>query len=249
MYPVLFRIGPLTIYTYGFFAFLGIVFGYLVCAKEAKRKQIARDTFSNIIFWTIVFGFVGARFLYVAIEFKQFLQHPLAVLFGRSGFVFYGGILSGFVALIFLTRKYSISFAKFGDVIALGIPLGHAFGRLGCFFYGCCYGRSTDSWIGVLFPPGSPAGALRVKVIPTQLISAFFLLLLFSFLMIYRTRSKFEGQVGIYYLLFYGVFRFIIEFFRADPRGRLGPFSTSQIIALFLIVVGIFLWRRWRSAA
>jgi len=246
MHPILFKIGPLTIYTYGLFIFLGIVLGYLVCVKEAKRKQISKDAFSNIFFWTAVFAFIGARLLYVVVEFNQFLEAPVSVLFGRSGFVFYGGVLSGFVTLIILTRKYNIKFAKFGDVIALGIPLGHAFGRMGCFFYGCCYGRPTDSWFGVLFPIESPAGILGTKVIPTQLISAFFLLLLFVFLMIYRRRSKFEGQVGIFYLLLYGVFRFIIEFFRADPRGSLGPFSTSQIISLFLIAIGIFLWRRWK---
>ncbi len=248
MHAILFKLGPITIYTYGLFVFLAVVSGYFVCSQEAKRQGISKDVFSNIIFWTVIFAFIGARLLYVVVEFNQFLQSPLAILFGRSGFVFYGGILFGFVALVVLTKKHNIKFAKFGDVIALALPLGHALGRIGCFFYGCCHGRPTDSWIGVLFPLDSPAGIFGVKVIPTQLISAVFLILLFAFLMSYRKRKKFDGLIGIYYLVFYGVFRFIIEFFRGDPRGYLGPLSTSQLISLVFIAVGIFLWRRWRVA-
>jgi phosphatidylglycerol:prolipoprotein diacylglycerol transferase len=164
----------------------------------------------------------------------------------RSGFVFYGGVICGIAALYLLSKKYKIKFALLADIIAIGVPLGHAFGRLGCFFYGCCYGRPSESFMGVLFPPDSPAGYLGAKVIPTQLISSFFLFLLFFLLLAFRKRKKFDGQIVLVYLILYSIFRFIIEFFRGDPRGSILFLSTSQLISLILIAISIFFWVRIR---
>jgi len=244
MHPSLFKIGPITIYTYGFFVFLGVISGYLVAAREAKRCGIDKNIFSNIAFWTLIWSFLGAKLLYILVEFKYFLKNPLSVI--RSGFAFYGGIIAGAIALYLLTKKYKIKFMLFADIVAIAIPLGHALGRLGCFFYGCCYGKSTSSFIGILFPPDSPAGYLGVKVIPTQLISSFFLFLLFFSLLALRKKKKFDGQIALYYIVFYSIFRFIIEFFRGDPRGMILFLSTSQFISLILIMVSIFFWARPR---
>jgi phosphatidylglycerol:prolipoprotein diacylglycerol transferase len=117
----------------------------------------------------------------------------------------------------------------------LAIPLAHGFGRIGCFFYGCCYGLPTQSFLGIKFPLDSPAGSWGVKVIPTQIISAVFLFILFIFLFKIRSKAKGPGKLTGYYLLIYGVFRFIIEFFRGDPRGFFFIFSTSQWLSLLLI--------------
>jgi phosphatidylglycerol:prolipoprotein diacylglycerol transferase len=135
------------------------------------------------------------------------------------------------------------------DVIAIGIPLGHAFGRLGCFFYGCCYGKPTDSFIGVLFPPDSAAGYLGVKVIPTQLISSFFLFVLFFILLFLRKKKRFDGQIALSYIILYSIFRFLIEFFRGDPRGTFLHLSTSQFISLILVVISAFAWIGCRRRA
>jgi phosphatidylglycerol:prolipoprotein diacylglycerol transferase len=129
-------------------------------------------------------------------------------------------------------------------MVAVGIPLAHAFGRIGCFSYGCCYGRPTNSWIGILFPPDSPAGILGTKVIPTQLVEASFLFVLFFILKFLNTHKKFNGQIISVYLISYGIFRFVIEFFRADPRGNVFFLSISQFISIILIGLGIFLWLR-----
>jgi len=244
MHPILFKFGSLTIYTYGFFVFLGVLFGYFFCLRQAGRENINRNIFSDIIFWTLIFSFVGARVFYIFSDFGFFLQNPLDVLMSRSGFVFYGGIVFGIITLYILSKIHKISFLKLSDVIIMGVPLAHAFGRLGCFSYGCCYGRETHTFIGVLFPEDSPAGALGVPVIPTQLIEAFFLLLLFFFLLFVKKHKRFDGQILAVYLIFYSVMRFIIEFFRGDPRGSVFLFSFSQFISIFLAALGVFLYLR-----
>jgi phosphatidylglycerol:prolipoprotein diacylglycerol transferase len=225
MHPILFKIGPLTIYTYGFFVFLGVVCGYIAAQREAMRKGFSAAFFSNLAITVIICAFLGAKILYVFIEWDRFLESPLAML--RSGFVFYGGIIAGLICLWGLAKKYRIGFLRLTDTLSAGVPLGHAFGRIGCFFYGCCYGRPTHSWIGVRFPQDSPAGALEVAVIPTQLISAAALFVLFFVLWAVRKKLAIDGQVTFLYLFIYGIFRFSIEFFRADPRGFLLFFSIS----------------------
>jgi phosphatidylglycerol:prolipoprotein diacylglycerol transferase len=98
--------------------------------------------------------------------------------------------------------------------------------------------------MGVLFPPDSPAGALGVKVIPTQLIEAVFLFGLFFILLFFARHKKFNGQIISFYLIIYGIFRFFIEFFRADPRGNIFFLSVSQAISIILVGFGIFLCLR-----
>ena len=242
MYPVLLKFGSFTIYTYGFFVFLGVLFGYFFCLKQAIRENINKGVFSDIIFWTLVFSFLGARIFYVFADFENFLLNPLEILLSRSGFVFYGGVVFGVIALYVLAKSHKINFFKLSDIIVSGVPLAHAFGRLGCFSYGCCYGRATDSFLGVLFPKDSPAGFAGVRVIPTQLIEAFSLFLLFAALIILKRKKKFDGQILAFYLIFYSIIRFIIEFFRGDPRGNVLFLSFSQFISVILMAFGIFLY-------
>ena len=247
MHPILFKIGPIVIYTYGLFAFLGVVLGSMVAFQEAKKQGIAKETFSNIIFWVVVTGFLGAKLLYILIEFENFTKYPLEMV--RSGFVFYGGVIVGVSSLYMLAKKYALPFLKLADTIVVGVPLGHAFGRIGCFFYGCCYGKQTDSFLGVIFPPSSPAGVFGAKIIPTQIISAFFLFLIFLLILFVKKRKKFQGQLLIFYIITYGIFRFIIEFFRGDPRGQFFMLSTSQWISIFFIFLGIFYFYRLSRSA
>jgi len=246
MHPILFKIGSFTIYTYGFLVFVGVLFAYFFCLKQTGRENINKNVFSDIIFWTLIFSFIGARAFYIFTDFENFLQSPFEMLLSRSGFVFYGGVIFGIIALFILARLRKINFLKLADIIVLGVPLAHAFGRLGCFFYGCCYGRPTNSFLGVLFPKESPAGAFGVCVIPTQLIESFFLLLLFLILLFFKKHKKFNGQLLAFYLIAYSILRFVIEFFRGDPRGNVFFLSLSQFISLFFLVFGIFLYLRLR---
>jgi len=123
------------------------------------------------------------------------------------------------------------------------VPLGHAFGRIGCFFYGCCYGRDSDAWCAVTFPAGSPSwhehGRRMVSVLPTQLFEAAALLALFAALMVlWRRRGGRDGLILGAYMAGYAVIRFGMEYLRGDPRAAVGPFSISQTISIGLFLVG-----------
>lgn len=249
MFPILFKLGPVTIYTYGVFVFLGVIASYLVCKNQADKEGISRNIFSHIFFWTLAGGFLGARVTYILVEWRWFLSNPLRVILSRSGFVFYGGIVLGILILLILAKKHKLNILRVADIAALSIPLGHALGRIGCFWYGCCYGKPTHSSWGILFPRESPAGLLGLKVIPTQLISVLFLFLIFFLLLILKKQQKFEGQILLSYGISYGIFRFIIEFYRGDFRGEIFSLSTSQFAALALIIISIFFFFRWTKKA
>jgi len=250
MYPILFSIGGFAVYTYGVFVFLGVTTAYLVSRSAALRRGIDPLVFDSIFFWTIFYGFLGARLLFVAVEWQYFSAHIREAVFSRSGFVFFGGLAAGLPALWFLAKRKGVYPLSLLDALAVGGPLGHAFGRLGCFFQGCCYGRQSGSWLALRFPPESAAGALGGKVIPTQLWEALFLFLLFIFTFwsdrptAQSGRSVMPGKLAVTYLFSYGTFRFIIEFFRGDPRGSFGGLSTSQWIAAIVVICGVFLWRQ-----
>ena len=246
MHPILFKIGQLTIYTYGFFVFLGVAFGYIAARKSALKSGISDPAFADIFFWGIISSFLGARLLYILVEIKNLSLDPWGIIFGRAGFVFYGGVLAGFTTVYFLAKKFKVDFMKLCDSLVLGLPLGHALGRVGCFFYGCCYGRPSER-CGLLFPPESPAGMLRVKVLPVQLIEAFSLFILFLLLWVISGRKKFNGQIFSLYLILYPLLRFVLEFLRFDPRGSFYGFSTSQIISVFIFIGGVILFFKRRA--
>lgn len=236
MHPVLFKIGFLTVYTYGLFVFLGILAGYLFSLKEASLYKIPKEVISDLVFWTIVVGFLSSRLGYIIINWDYFLIQPLQFIFSSGGFNFYAGFLGGLIFLTFFLKKKKIPLLKTLDLLSPSLALGHSLGRIGCFFYGCCYGRPTESFWGVQFPASSPAGALGVRVIPTQLISSFFLLIIFMVLLLIRDRKPPGGRVFFSYLILYGVFRFIIEFYRGDCVYYFLNLSLAQWFSLGLIL-------------
>lgn len=244
MHPILFKIGNFTIPTYGVFVFLGVISAYLLSIKEAKRCGLNDEKFSDLVFWSIIFGFVGARVLYIFVEWQWFIHDPWAIILSRSGFVFYGGVIGSSAAFYIVSKRKGIGFLKAADIAALYIPLAHALGRIGCFFYGCCYGKVTKNWCGFKFSANSPAGMLGdVKLIPTQLISSLALCLIFVLLRVCYDNKKNDGVILFLYILSYSIFRFLIEFIRFDYRGVLFGLSTSQFIAIVMVLLSLFLIR------
>ncbi len=246
MHPILIKIGEFSISTYGFFVFLGAAAAYIFLLNESKLYNISADITADIIFWAMIGGFTAARLFYIILNWQDFLYSPWHYLFSRSGFVFYPGLLGGILAVSVFIKRKKIGLLKTADFIAPAIPLAHSLGRIGCFSYGCCYGKPANCKICMLFPPNSPAGRLGVPVIPTQLISSFFLILIFISLIFIRDHRRFKGQIFFCYLMLYGIFRFIIEFFRGDPRGYLGIFSTSQWFALLIVPIVLVLY--WQNS-
>lgn len=237
----LFSIGKFTVHGYGLMIGLGFLVAVLLACNKAKHKGFSPDHLMNIAMWVLVIGFLGGKILYVIVEFKSFLTNPLAVL-GSAGFVVYGGVITGVLSIFVYCKVKKIETFEYLDLIGTYVPLVQAFGRVGCFCAGCCYGKRTDSWLGVVFPEGcfAPAG---VKVYPTQLfMAAGDLIIFFALLYYYNNKRKVVGMVAVLYLAMYSFGRFLIEFIRDDARGSVGVLSTSQFIAIFVAIFSIGLF-------
>jgi prolipoprotein diacylglyceryl transferase len=183
-------------------------------------------------------GLLGSRLAHVLGEWRHYSENPGEIFsIGSGGMTFYGGLLLGFLFGSLLARMRNISVVALADYGVPGLVLGHGIGRIGCFLNGCCYGRTTASAIGVTM-----AGAHRL---PVQLYEAAFNIGLCAFLnYFYVSRRKFDGQVLALYLLLYGAWRFVIEFFRADPRVFAAGLSSAQWTSFALIATGAFLFLR-----
>lgn len=262
MYPELFRIGTFPVTTYGLFLAIGMLLALFVASRLAARDGLPRERIYDLGLWTLIGGLIGSKVLMFFVEDNVQI---FSLDFLRSGGVYYGGFLGGFLALFILIRIYKLPFWKVADAFAPGLALGQAFGRQGCFAAGCCWGKPTDLLWGVHFsdagheytgvPIYGPDGS-DLYLHPTQLYESFFMLLVFGLLIYLHRKKKFDGQVLIAYGIIYAIFRFLIEFVRDDPRGDLfglttmTGLSTSQIISL--IVAGgaiVFMIIRLRAAS
>ena len=260
MHPELFRIGSFPVHTYGVFLALAFLSAILVAVRLGSRDGLPKERLYDLCLWMLLASLVGSKILMLFTE-PEYRGNPLALLsldFLRSGGVFYGGLIGAVVTGYFLMRRYKLPWWKTADACAPGIALGNVLGRLRCFSAGCCWGKPTSAPWGVRFTElaheitGVPAG---VPLHPTQLYESFSMLIVFFFLLWLHRHRRFNGQVILAYALLYSVIRFVIEFFRDDPRGdilgltTLTGLSTSQMIG---IVVGItsllLLIKRWRNA-
>ena len=253
MFPDLIDLGFLHLKTYGACMATGFLLCWMLVEKLSGRKDL-----SNLLLSLMIGGVAGSRIAYVIEHWhSEFASNPAAIVrVDQGGLMFYGGFILSFVIFFvwcFIKKENPL---KLADLLAAVVPLGHAFGRIGCFFYGCCYGRDSDAWCAVTFPAGSPSwfehGRKMVSVLPTQLFEAAALLALFAFLMYVwhrnvkpqtsnlkpQTSNAGSGLILGLYLCGYAVIRFGIEILRGDPRAAVGPFSISQTISIGMIVIG-----------
>jgi phosphatidylglycerol:prolipoprotein diacylglycerol transferase len=251
MYPKLFSIGNITIHTYGLFVAIGFLAGIYLAEKLASYRSLSRDFVSYIVTGCLITGLIGARLVYVLISLEEYSGDILRIfMFWEGGLVFWGGILGGAAWVVYAALKMGYNVWSVGDVLAPGIALGHAIGRIGCFFAGCCYGKPTDLWCGIGFGhPETLAQPIGVQLHPTQLYSSIFLFLL-SFILYRKLKSKKSRSASVFalYLIIFGIFRIIIENFRGDYRGL--PFigiTPTQWIAIAGIILGIFLIKKSRA--
>jgi len=262
MYPILFTIPlfgtTLELPTYGFLlalAFLGIL---KLSAVLARRDGFSARDMVDLAFIVFLAGLLGAKFLLVLLDWRDYLAHPaqlLSVL--RSAGVFYGGLLAAIPTAIWFSRRRGLPLWKVADVAAICLPIGLAIGRLGCFSAGCCYGKpSTLPWAVTFTSEISqlPRELLGVSLHPTQLYLSFNGLILAAILYALHGRKRFDGQVFFWFIILYGATRSFWETFRGDKiRGFLiqDLLSTSQTIGLLSVVAGVaFLhWRKRRAAA
>lgn len=251
MHPHL--IPGLPIQTFGACIAVGILLCWTLIERLSGRKDIG-----TLVFALVLSGVVGARVAHV-VEYwhADGFDRNFAAAFQiwNGGLVFYGGLIAGvlmFLAWAFRKKEDVLSLA---DLIVVVLPLGHAFGRLGCFFFGCCWGKVSDSCLAVSFPAHSPAWYSQVTagripavasrslpVLPTQLFESAALFALFGLL--YFLYRRYRAWTAATYLVGYGVLRFLLEFLRDDDRPVWGGLSSAQNFSFLLIAAGIafFIW-------
>jgi len=245
MHPVLFRVGPITIYTYGVFVALGLLTGVILARNRAKQAGIDPQDFLDLVFYTVLAGIIGARAFYVIQNFVFYKDNWLGIVkIWEGGLVFQGGLIFALPVAWALIKKKNLSFWKTFDLLAPYLALGQAFGRIGCFFAGCCYGKCTHLPWAVTFTDPNTLALPGVPLHPVQLYSAMGLFFIFGILTFWRRHQKFIGQLSCLYLIFHSLFRIFIEFFRGDPRAPLFDhyFSLTQGISLIIFFVALCLY-------
>ena len=230
-------IGPVTIHGYGACIAIGLLAALFMASYRGKKRGFNDDIVYGIVFCSAIFGFLSAKIMYCLVEWKDFIKDPLSFI-TSSGFVVFGGITGGIFAVFVYSRIKKFNFVDYLDLCMPSVALGQAFGRIGCFFAGCCYGRETDCALGITFH-NSLFAPNNVKLIPTQLISSAANFLNMALLLFIAKKTKKKGIVSACYVIFYSVGRFFIEMFRNDDRGAVGALSTSQFYGIITLVIGV----------
>jgi len=220
MHPILINIGSFNLYTYGLFMALGFLTAMQVSKINAKPHGISAEIITDIFFVILISALVGSRLLYVIINFNSYKDNLLSVFhIWNGGLVFFGGFIAAVAACAIYFKKKNLKIFQTADIIAPGIALGHAVGRIGCLFAGCCYGKVCDLPIAIKFTNSDSLAPLNVFLHPTQIYSMISNLIIFFTLLWLQKRKKFDGMVFLIYIILYSLFRSIIEFFSGDFRG------------------------------
>jgi phosphatidylglycerol---prolipoprotein diacylglyceryl transferase len=252
VFPQLFHYGHFFLPTYGLLVSTGVLIGLWISVRNSERLGINGDNAWNLGILVVLSGIIGAKILYVINDWSVYKSRPseiFSISTLQAGGVFSGGLIAAFIMAAWFVRKHHMPPLATCDAFAPGLAIGHAIGRLGCFAAGCCYGKETHHFWGVIFTnkfanevAGTP---LNVPLEPTQLFESAVELANFIFLMWLLKRRKFDGQIFGAFMFIYGVARFFLEFLRDDPgRGSVfnGAMSGTQLIAIGLVLAGGLIW-------
>ena len=270
MHPILLRVGPLTITSYGTLLAVACLLVAWLAPRVADR--VPHDMFPlhgaeivDWIGWAMIGGLVGGRLVYVVLNWELYRATPWSVIaLWEGGLVWYGGFLGGLAASLWYFSTRGHGWLRSLDQVIPFVALGHAIGRIGCFFNGCCLGKPTEAWFGVCFPGHTE------RVIPTQLLESLGLLALYVWL---RRRQRpacaapggaagrpsvllgppsararegaHPGAVFASYLIAYGMLRWMIEWRRDNPLFAGTGWTFSQWVSVGIVVAGLGIW--WRS--
>ncbi len=229
MYPVLLKIGPFTIYSYGTMVAIAFLIGIFIAKLEAIRKGVKINLVYDFSFYFLIGSIIGARIYYILFfGLKDFLENPVSIfMIWQGGLSIHGGILGGAITGIIFSRVRRISFWCLADIVSPSVILGQAIGRIGCFLNGCCYGISHH---------------------PTQIYELILDIAGFLLLWDLRKKMKFEGGLFLVYLMVYSVIRVIVSQFRAD---NLYLWNTGIALAdlnsaiIFIIAMILFIKKRY----
>ncbi len=245
MHPLLIEIGGYSIKTYGFFVATAFLAGITLAMREAKRAGRDPQFVLDLSFYIIVGAIVGSRLFYVLTHLSYYRGHVLdAFKIWEGGLTFFGGFIMALLLCIWIIRRRGMGTWETFDIFAPSLAAGVFFGRIGCFFAGCCYGTSCSLPWAVTFTNPHSLARLNTPLHPVQLYSAGGALITFLVLYAIRTRKSFDGQLAVLWVFLYSGFRSINELFRGDVRGDLlfERFPTSQVLAWCLLAASVILY-------
>lgn len=233
MHNEIITIGHVTIYGYGLMIGIGVILAMLIGDKRAGKRGLNGELVYGLTITVVVLGFMAAKVLFIITNWSDFIKAPLEYI-SSEGFVVYGGLIGGILAALGYCRLKGQNGFDYIDLMTPSIAIAQGCGRIGCLLAGCCYGRETDSPLGIVFTHSAFAPN-NVRLIPTQIIMSVGDFVIAGILLWYSSKSRKRGQTTILWLLLYSIGRFFIEFLRADYRGNIGILSTSQFIAVIFV--------------
>jgi phosphatidylglycerol:prolipoprotein diacylglycerol transferase len=251
--PDLISIGPIHIRWYGVMYVLGFFAAYFLVQRQKRARQIGLTgtVAQDLIFYLAIGLIVGARLGYVLFyqytDYSYYLKHPIEIIATwHGGMSFHGGLIGAVIAGWLFSRRRKIPFWALADSVVVTVPIGLGFGRIGNFINGELFGRPTNVPWAMIFPEGGP-----IPRHPSQLYEAFFEgLVLFILLWRLRQRRFRDGMMVVFFMLFYGIFRFFLEFFR-EPDPQIGfilkYFTMGQVLCVTMIIASIILWQYIRK--
>lgn len=247
MHPILCKLGPFTLRSYGVMVALGILAAMLWTRSEFRRRKLPDDLLYDLVVAAIALGVLGARLTYVALNWQSYRTNLISIpmIWADGGLSFHGAIFGGILAVLWLSRRYKVSFWRVMDAVAPSLALGHAIGRIGCLLNGCCYGLPTTVPWGVQFH-NPDLGIETLPSHPTQLYEAAGLVVLFALLARYRGQPAYEGAVFIWWVIFYSVLRFVIEYWRAGVTAQVVNGLTQAQWLSLVIFAAALAYHRWR---
>jgi phosphatidylglycerol:prolipoprotein diacylglycerol transferase len=250
--PLSYEVGPLTITGFGLAVLAAFVVAQIVAQNEMKRRGHNPAPIGDLIFAAVIGSLIGAKLYFVA------LTGDMDTLFSRGGFVFWGGLIGGIIAVSALVMKRKLGFWRIADVAGLSIMPAYAVGRTGCWAVGDDYGRPWDGPLAVRFPDGAPPSTAQnmeqmfgipvpdnvspdtvLAVHPTQLYEVTMAFVLFLVLFRLRDHKHAEGWLFGVYCVMAGAERFVVEFFRAKDDRFFGALTVAQVIALLFVAAGL----------
>jgi phosphatidylglycerol:prolipoprotein diacylglycerol transferase len=244
VHPIIFETRFFSLKAYGLFVAVGFLAGMGFALREARREGLDLQPILDLAFYIILSAIIGARLFYVLTNPDSYRNSPLDILkVWQGGLTFYGGFICSFITAVIYMRRRGMAVWKTFDLFAPALALGDFFGRIGCFFAGCCYGRECSYPWAVTFTDPQSLARVGAALHPTQLYSSAAALVTFFLLWTWSGRKRFDGQPALLWIFFYSFFRLIIEYFRGDPRGYLllGTFAVSQVLSAVLVIASLIM--------
>ncbi|HUR94569.1 MAG TPA: prolipoprotein diacylglyceryl transferase [Gemmatimonadales bacterium] len=247
MHPILFEIRGFPVYTYGLLLAAAYLLGLQFALVRARSRGLDPNRVMDLGIWIIISALVGAKLLLLVVDRDKFPMTSAGMMdLVRSAGVFYGGLIAAVVVALGYLWRHRMPIWTVTDVFAPGIALGHVIGRFGCLFAGCCFGRPTTvPWAITFhneFAAQNVGTTLNVPLHPTQLYEAGAELLILGFLLLFERKGRpYPGRTFWAYMLLYAVSRFVIEFYRGDPRGMVGTLTTSQFVSVLLVPIAVIM--------